>query len=85
MVKEGAYDAVQQFFSIGKMMKAWNCTAVTLIPEVQSPTTVKDFRPIACCSSIYKLVAKILTNRMKKVLNGLIGSSQFAFIEGRNI
>lgn len=66
-------------------MKAWNCTALTLIPKVPSPTKVKDFRPIACCSTIYKVIAKILTNRIKRVLNSIIGCSQSLFIEGRNI
>lgn len=69
------YAAVQQFFSKGKMLKTWNDTTLTLIPKIPPPTKVNDFRPLTYCNTMYKLVAKILINRMKKVLNGLIGSS----------
>ncbi|XP_049405161.1 uncharacterized protein LOC125868574 [Solanum stenotomum] len=46
IVKEDLYAVVQHFFSSRVMMKAWNCTTVTLIPKVPSPTQMTDFRPI---------------------------------------
>lgn len=67
------------------MKNAWNCTTITLIPKNPSPTKVKDFRPIACCSTAYKIVGKILANRIKEILNDIIGPSQSAFIETRAI
>lgn len=75
IVKEDMYAAVQQFFSSGVMMKTWNCTAITLVPKVPSPTQVTDFRPIACCSTLYKIVAKVLTRRLKSVVNCLVRDS----------
>lgn len=73
------------FFRTGKMLKAWNSTAVTLIPKTQGPAQVKDFRPIACCITLYKIVTKILTGRLKLVIRDLVGGSQSAFIIGRCI
>lgn len=67
------------------MLPAINTTAITLVPKIPNPTKVKDYRPIACCTSIYKIISKVITGRLKKVLPGLIGSSQSAFIEGRSI
>ncbi|XP_059310638.1 uncharacterized protein LOC132061991 [Lycium ferocissimum] len=39
--------AITNFFSSGKLYRAINCTAVTLIPKTPTPATVKEFRPIA--------------------------------------
>ncbi|XP_016495240.2 uncharacterized protein LOC107814346 [Nicotiana tabacum] len=69
----------------GRMMPAWNCTAITLIPKVPAPSKVKDYRPIACCTALYNVVAKILTRLIKRVIEVIIGKSQSAFIEGRSI
>nr|XP_016441126.1 PREDICTED: uncharacterized protein LOC107766791 [Nicotiana tabacum] len=69
----------------GRMMPAWSCTAITLIPEVPAPSKVKDYRPIICCTTLYKVVAKILTRRIRRVIEVIIGKSQSVFIEGRSI
>ena len=46
---------------------------------------MKDFRPISLVGSLYKLIAKVLANRLKKVMNGLVNPAQNAFVEGRQI
>nr|XP_016495240.1 PREDICTED: uncharacterized protein LOC107814346 [Nicotiana tabacum] len=56
----------------GRMMPAWNCTAITLIPKVPAPSKVKDYRPIACCTALYNVVAKILTRLIKRVIEKFI-------------
>ena len=35
--------------------------------------------------SLYKLLAKVLANRLKKVMSKLVNRAQNAFIEGRQI
>lgn len=42
-------------------------------------------RPIACCSTLYKIISKILANRMRNVLNQVVGQNQAAFVKRRNI
>ena len=44
-----------------------------------------DFRPISCCNTLYKIIAKIITNRIKPCLPGIISPSQLAFVAGRRI
>lgn len=64
------------------MLKSISCTVVNLIPKISSPSTMKDYKPIACCTTLHKIITKILATRLKMVI---ISSSQIAFIEGRSI
>lgn len=82
IIKHEVYDAVKEFLTTKAMFRHLNCTSVTLIPKVPNPTKVKDFRPIACCNVIYKIISKILTSRMQKVIGQ---EAQSGFIPERNI
>lgn len=69
MLKHDVCEVVREFFTTGKMFKAINCTAVTLLPKVPNPSTIKEYRPIACCSVLYKLIiAKVLAARIQSVI-----------------
>ncbi|VFQ82076.1 unnamed protein product [Cuscuta campestris] len=79
------FEAVSEFFRSGKLLKQFNHVIVVLIPKVKDNPGVKDFRPIACSNVVYKIIAKILSNRTSSVLPGLINHSQAAFVKGRNM
>ncbi|KAG7543362.1 Reverse transcriptase domain [Arabidopsis thaliana x Arabidopsis arenosa] len=77
--------AVQSFFQYGFMPKSVNATLLTLIPknpDLSSPT-MKDYRPVACCNMLYKVVSKILANCLKIILPDFIEPNQSAFVKGR--
>ncbi|GMP61571.1 hypothetical protein CsSME_00023980 [Camellia sinensis var. sinensis] len=64
--------AIKSFFDSGELLKEINNTTIALVPKVCNPTKVGDHRPISCCNTIYKCIAKIIANRIKGVLPSVI-------------
>lgn len=58
---------------------------MVLLPKTNAPRGPKDFRPIACCNTIYNCISKVLCNRLQVVLPSVIDENQSAFVEGRSI
>jgi len=76
---------ILNFFATGKLPNSVNITWVTLIPKKKDAVDLKDFRPISTVGSIYKVIAKILSRRLREVMLDLIGTAQTAFVKGRQI
>lgn len=85
IVEDDVYQLVSKFFSLGKFENNITDTNIVLIPKKHSPTTMMDLRPISLCNVAYKIVSKVLANRLKKVIGSVISESHSAFIPGRLI
>ncbi len=65
--------------------RSLNATFVSLIPKKHGAIQIKDFRPISLVGGMYKIIAKLLVNRLSAVLGRIVSSSQNAFVKGRQI
>ncbi|XP_019166879.1 PREDICTED: uncharacterized protein LOC109162647 [Ipomoea nil] len=62
-----------------------NDANIVLIPKKAAPELVTDLRPIALCNVVYKVMAKMIDNRMKPLLDGIVSESHSAFLPSRLI
>jgi hypothetical protein len=85
MLKDDVMRFMVEFHRNGKLTKGINSTFIALIPKVDNPQSLNEFRPISLVGSLYKILAKVLANRLRMVLGSVISDSQSAFIKGRQI
>ncbi|GJW98630.1 RNA-directed DNA polymerase, eukaryota [Tanacetum coccineum] len=78
-------NVVRELFVSGKFPPGCNSSFITLIPKKQDAKVVKDFCPITRIGCIYKIIAKIMANRLSLVISDLISDVQFAFVANRQI
>ncbi|XP_021764051.1 uncharacterized protein LOC110728715 [Chenopodium quinoa] len=69
----------------GTLPKQWNCTTITLVPKIPNASHVRDFRPIACCIVVYKLISKVITARLVAIIGEVIDDAQAGFIPVKHI
>ena len=72
IIGDNVVSAVLEFLNTGYMPPALNHTFIVLIPKIKNPVKVSDFRPISLCNVIYKIIAKVLANRLKQILPHII-------------
>ncbi|KAK4380990.1 putative ribonuclease H protein [Sesamum angolense] len=83
-IKDAFFDIAEDK-APGRLLRQVHTTILALIPKVRVPSMVSDFRPISCYNVLYKVVTKIIVQRLRIVLDKLISPSQNAFVPGRSI
>jgi hypothetical protein len=76
---------VEESRRLGSISGGLNATFLTLIPKANKTESFEDFRPISLCNLVYKIISKLIANRLKDVLSGYISSEQMGFLKGRRI
>nr|GFC10477.1 RNA-directed DNA polymerase, eukaryota, reverse transcriptase zinc-binding domain protein [Tanacetum cinerariifolium] len=71
-IENDVFEAVKHFFTYNDIPKGCNSSFIALILKIPNANLVKDFRPISLIGSIYKIIAKILANRLVGVLGDII-------------
>jgi hypothetical protein len=85
VVGDDLLDLVEDSRIRGKIQKSLNLTFLALIPKENSPRTIGDYRPIALCNLCYKLISKVIANRIKPIISRDFSSEQLGFLKGRQI
>ncbi|GFZ11073.1 hypothetical protein Acr_22g0004710 [Actinidia rufa] len=77
--------AVKEFFVSGKLLKQLNHAVIALVSKSTSASRVEEFRNIACCNVIYKVISKILATGLSPILESLIDPGQSVFVPNRSM
>lgn len=67
------------------ILPSLNMTFIALVPKVEESNTLEKYEPITLCNVIYKLISKVLANRLKPLLPLLISLEQTSYVEGHQI
>ena len=85
VVEKDVMDFFDYFHRHSVFERSMNASFLTLIPKKCNTVNIKDFRPISLVGSVYKLLSKVLANRLRAVLVNLISESQNSFVGRRQI
>ena len=83
VVEKDVTDVFDYFHRHSVFEQSMNALFLTLIPKKCNVVNIKDFRPISLVGSVYKLLSKVLANRLRAVLDNLISETQNSFVGGR--
>ena len=84
-VKNEVIGFFKEFHDNARFVKNLNTTFLVLIPKKQTVEDFKDLRPISLVGGLYKILSKVLANRIKRVMDKVISKAQNAFVEGHQI
>ncbi|GKV53234.1 hypothetical protein SLEP1_g59770, partial [Rubroshorea leprosula] len=84
-LKDDFVNFMCEFHQHGRLVKGLNSSFLALIPKKLNPIQFKEYRPISLLGCLYKLLAKVLANRLKMVMSDIISDSQSAFVGGRQL
>ena len=84
-MKDEVMGFFREFFEHNQFVKSLNATFLVLVPKGITVEDLKDLRPISLVGSLYKILTKVLANRIKRVIGLIISQSHNAFVEGRQI
>ena len=84
-VEDDVVRLVCDFFESSSIPKGCNPSFIALIPKIQDSKFVKDFRPISLIGCQYKIIGKLLANRLSSIIGDCVSVEQSGFIKGRQI
>jgi len=84
-IKGDVMQFISEFHRNGKLSRGINSTFIALIPKVDSPQKLNDFRPIALVGCLYKILSKVLANRLRGIMGRVVSETQTAFVKDRQI
>ena len=85
VIKANFLECIKYFQTTGNMANGCNPSFIAIIPKTSDPLGFSDYRPISLIGCVYKVISKILANRLSKVIGSVIGPNQSTFIVGKKL
>lgn len=75
--------AVKEFFTAGRLLRQFNTTVISLILKVVGADQLTQFRPISLCSTVYKVMTRLLKKKLKICVSDIVQRNQVGFVQDR--
>ncbi|GJR61903.1 putative RNA-directed DNA polymerase [Tanacetum coccineum] len=85
LLKHDVFNAIKHFETSGILARGCNPSFIVLVPKINDPLQMSDYRLISLIGCLYKIILKILSSRLAKVIHKLISANQTTFLAGRQI
>jgi hypothetical protein len=85
LIANDYYNLFETFYEQEICMRSINTSHIALIPKKDGPTVAANYRPISLLNTSFKLITKVLANRLQKVIKQIIHKNQYGFIKTRTI
>ena len=85
MVRDDVKNFMGEVYRDSSVVKHLNHSFLALVPKIRNPISMKDYRPISLVGAIYKILMKVLANRLKQVMDMIITANQMAFVKSRQM
>ena len=85
MIKQDFYNLYTAFYNGQICLQSINGSHITLVPKIDGPTRISEFRPISLLNSSVKILTKLLANRLQPFITKLVHLNQYGFIKNRSI
>lgn len=85
IINEDIMKVFEEFFEKGILSIAMKSTFIVLIPKKEGARELGDYWPISLVTSLYKIISKVLSNRLRQLMREIVYSMQGAFIKGMRI
>jgi hypothetical protein len=85
IVKTDVINAVLEFFTSSWILPGFNSNIIALLPKFPEAASIDQFRPIAMANFKFKIISKILADRLASIMPNIISEEQKGFIHGRDI
>ena len=85
VIKEDFYLLCNQFHEGNLNLESINEGFITLIPKINAPASVNDYRPITLLNCCLKIITKLLANRLQKIILKIVHRNQYGFLKGKSI
>nr|GFC03858.1 cysteine-rich receptor-like protein kinase [Tanacetum cinerariifolium] len=83
LLKRDFFNAIKHFESSVILARGCNPSFIVLVPKINDPLQMSDYRPISLIGCLYQIISKVLSARLAKVIHKLISANQKAFVVGR--
>lgn len=83
IVGKDSIDAIKEFFTSGRMLRQFNTTTIAIIPKVIGADQLHQFRPVSLCSTVYKVMARLLKKKLKLCVSDIVQRNQVGFVQDR--